>query len=107
MNVVNCEGIINWLGRLEGVSPPVEIRSERLLRFESVLRAAILLRKRECLLMTLHDIEGYSLDRLRMMTGLSRGTIKTRVVESRLRIGPLLKPSSPKRPPLALKGDQS
>jgi len=42
------------------------------------------------LLLTLHDIEGYSLAEIHAMTGLKDGTIKSRLHRARVRLGRLL-----------------
>ncbi len=57
--------------------------------------------------MTLHDIEGHSLDLLQTTTGLSQQAIRTSVIEARNRIAQLLHPNSPKRPPVKSEGNQS
>ena len=55
--------------------------------------------------MTLHDIEGHSLDLLQTTTGLSQQAIRTSVIEARNRIAQLLHPNSPKRPPVKSEGN--
>lgn len=104
---MNCENVIAWLGCLDGNRGPVDIRTKRLMRFDSVLRATILLGKRESLLMALHDIEGRTLIELQSMTGLPAGAIRARVLKTRQRLGQLLRPSRPKRPVLTTEGDES
>ncbi len=87
---MNCEGIISWLGTLEECDLPVDTRTERILRPDTVLRASLLLGKKESRLMTLHDIEGHNLDQIQSMTGLSQGAIRTSIIETRIRLAQLL-----------------
>lgn len=102
---MKCESIISWLGTLEGCDRPTDTRTERLLRPDTVLRASRLLGKKEFRLMTLHDIEGHSLDLLQTTTGLSQQAIRTSVIEARIRIAQLLHPDSPQRPPVKSEGN--
>ena len=89
---MKCDSVINWLGTLEGCGLPVDTRTERLLRPDTVLRALILLSNKEFRLMTLHDIEGHSLDQLGSMTGLPQGAIRKSIIEARFRLAQLLHP---------------
>ena len=43
------------------------------------------------LLLVLHDVEGYSLAEIQVLTGLKEGTIKSRLHRARVRLGRLLK----------------
>ena len=104
---MNCEGVISWLGTLEECGLPVDTRTERILRPDTVLRASILLGKKESRLMTLHDIEGHSLDQIRSMTGLPQEAIRKSIIETLIRLAQLLHPDSPKRPPVKSEGNQS
>jgi len=54
--------------------------------------------------MTLHDIEGHSLDLLQTTTGLSQQAIRTSVIEARVRLAQIFHRESPKRPPIKLEG---
>lgn len=54
--------------------------------------------------MAMHDIEGHGLDLLQTTTGLSQQTIRTGIIEARMRLAQLLHRESPKRPPLKLEG---
>ncbi len=101
---MKCENIISWLGTLERCDLPVDTRTERLLRPDTILRASILLGKKEFRLMTLHDIEGHGLDLLQTTTRLSQKAIRTSVIEARVRLAQLLRRESPKRPPIKLEG---
>ncbi len=87
---MNCEGVISWLGTLEECDLPVDTRTERILRSDTVLRASILLGKMESKLMTLHDIEGHSLDQIQSITGLSQEAIRASIIEIRIRLAQLL-----------------
>jgi DNA-directed RNA polymerase specialized sigma24 family protein len=102
---MNCESVISWIGDLGETSLRTQVRTERLMRVESVLRAAILFSKKACALMTLHDIEGRSLTELQSLTGLPTGTIRSRINETRARLGELLHPTLPKRPAMTSDGD--
>ena len=104
---MKCESIISWLGTLEGCDRPTDTRTERLLRPDTVLRASRLLGKKEFRLMTLHDIEGHSLDLLQTTTGLSQEAIKASVIEARVKLAQLLHRKSTKRPPIKSEGNES
>ena len=93
---MKCESVISWLGTLEVCDLPLDIRTERLLRPDTILRALILLGNKEFRLMTLHDIEGHSLDQLGSMTGLPQGAIRKSIIEARFRLAQLLHPDSVK-----------
>ena len=94
---MKCERVISWLGTLEGCDLSVDTRTERLLRPDTVLRALRFLGKKEFRLMTLHDIEGHSLDLLQTTTGLSQQAIRTGIIEARMRLAQLLHRESPKK----------
>lgn len=82
--------LIEWLGDLTGGSVPAELRSERVMRVDSILRASIILNTRACTLVRLHDIEGYTLSRLQTVTGLPASTLQRRLAETRQRLSEML-----------------
>jgi RNA polymerase sigma-70 factor (ECF subfamily) len=81
-----------------------EEQVERVMRVDIVLRAMALLDKEQCSLLTLHDIEGLSLDELHAITDIPIGTIKSRLFRSRVKLGRLLKNEAIRRPRLKVVG---
>lgn len=68
--------------------PPEE--AERALSRRRVEEAWKFLDKEHRLLLTLHDVEGYTLGEIHSLTGLKEGTIKSRLHRARVRLGRLL-----------------
>ncbi len=91
---MRVERVIDWLGQLSGGTLPADLRSERVMRVDSVLRATIILNTNECALVRLHDIEGRSVQNLQSITGLSGAIIRQKVVETRTRLSRILNPDA-------------
>jgi RNA polymerase sigma-70 factor (ECF subfamily) len=68
---------------------PVE-ETERALDRRRLSRAWRHLDQEQRALLTLHDVEGYSLAELKELTGLKDGTLKSRLHRARVRLGKLL-----------------
>jgi RNA polymerase sigma-70 factor (ECF subfamily) len=64
--------------------------AERALEGRRLRRAWQHLDQEQQALLTLHDVEGYSLAELRELTGLKDGTLKSRLHRARVRLGKLL-----------------
>jgi hypothetical protein len=94
---MTVERVIDWLGRLSGGTLPADLRSERVMRVDSVLRATIILNTNACALVRLHDIEGRSLQNLQTITGLSPAIIRQNVVQTRIRLSRMLSPGAEER----------
>lgn len=77
----------------EGLQPDREV--ERAMRIESIWRAMKLLGREQCSLLSLHDIEGLSLQELQSLTQLPIGTIKSKLHRARLKLGRLLAEEAP------------
>jgi RNA polymerase sigma-70 factor (ECF subfamily) len=73
-------------------------------RVETVVWAMGILDKDDCSLLALRDIEGYSLDELRDMTGLPTSTIKSRLHRTRSKLGRLLSSEAAQKPQLRIVG---
>jgi RNA polymerase sigma factor (sigma-70 family) len=73
----------------EGTPQPDEM-VDREQRIEHVLRAMQCLDADQCSLVAMHDIEGYSIDELCMLTGMPAGTIKAQLHRTRMKLGRLL-----------------
>ena len=73
-------------------------------RIAQITRAMGILNKEDCSLLALHDIEGYSLDELRQLTGLKTGTIKSRLYRIRSKLGRLLSIKAMQQPVLRIVG---
>lgn len=87
---MRVERVIDWLGQLSGGTLPADLRTERVMRVDSILRATIILNTNECALVRLHDIEGRSVQNLQSITGLSPAVIRQKVVETRTRLTRIL-----------------
>ena len=85
-----------------------ETRPEELLdrdaEIAKITRAMGILNKEDCSLLALHDIEGYSLEELRQLTGLNIGTIKSRLYRTRSKLGRLLSSEALQQPVLRIIG---
>lgn len=73
-------------------------------RVETVVWAMGILDKDDCSLLALRDIEGYSLEELRDMTGLPTSTIKSRLHRTRSKLGRLLSSEAAQKPQLRIVG---
>jgi len=71
-------------------------------RLDSVVRAMSILDKESSSMLALHDIEGFSLEELRAMTGMPIGTIKSRLHRTRSKLGRLLSNEALARPALTV-----
>ncbi|MEX2496229.1 MAG: sigma-70 family RNA polymerase sigma factor [Woeseia sp.] len=72
----------------ENLQPDREV--ERIMRIESIFRAMRLLGKEQCMLLALHDIDGFSLNELQVLTDLPVGTLKSKLHRARVKLGRLL-----------------
>ena len=72
----------------ENLQPEKE--TERMMRIELIQNALQKLGKEQCSLLSLHDIEGFSLAELHDFTGLPIGTIKSKLHRARIKLGRLL-----------------
>jgi RNA polymerase sigma-70 factor (ECF subfamily) len=67
-----------------------------------IMRAMSILGEQECSLLALRDIEEYSLEELQQVTGLPKGTIKSRLHRTRSRLGRLLSNEELQKPLLRI-----
>jgi RNA polymerase sigma-70 factor (ECF subfamily) len=77
---------------------------EREKRLETIFRAMEILGHEASSLVALHDIEGFSLEELRQVTGLPEGTLKSRLHRTRSRLGRLLSNQDIHKPVLTVIG---
>jgi RNA polymerase sigma-70 factor (ECF subfamily) len=77
----------------EGPSPVEE--AERAIERRRLAGAWRHLDHEQRALLTLHDVEGYSLAELMELTGLKEGTLKSRLHRARVRLGRLLQRETP------------
>ena len=77
---------------------------ERERRLETIFRAMEILGHEASSLLALHDIEGFSLQELRQVTGLPEGTLKSRLHRTRSRLGRLLSNQDFHKPVLTVIG---
>jgi RNA polymerase sigma-70 factor (ECF subfamily) len=84
----------DFLGR-DGSRPDDLVEREK--RLETIFRAMEIL-------LALHDIEGFSLEELRQVTGLPEGTLKSRLHRTRSRLGRLLSNQDIHKPVLTVVG---
>jgi RNA polymerase sigma-70 factor (ECF subfamily) len=60
----------------------------------------------QCALVALHDIEGLTVDEIGEMTGLARGTIKSKLHRTRAKLGRLVGSNALPRPQLRAIGNR-
>jgi len=75
----------------ESVSPGPAEEADQIYRTERLDRAWRHLDAEHRSLLSLHDLEGYSLAELHEMTGLKEGTLKSRLHRARVKLGRLLR----------------
>ncbi len=78
--------------------------TERLISLDLLWAAMSILDEEQCVLLALHDIEGYSLAELESLTGTPVSTIKSRLHRTRIKLGRLLQRELSGRPHLTLVG---
>ena len=91
----------DFIGR-DGSRPDVLVEREK--RLETIFRAMEILGHEASSLLALHDIEGFSLEELRQVTGLPEGTLKSRLHRTRSRLGRLLSNQDIHKPVLTVVG---
>lgn len=79
---------------------------EREMRVDKIIRAMGILNSEASSLLALHDIEGFSLQELKTLTGLPEGTIKSRLHRTRSRLGRLLSNEAIQKPVLTVVGSK-
>lgn len=79
---------------------------EREMRVDRIIRAMSILNSEASSLLALHDIEGFSLQELKTLTGLPEGTIKSRLHRTRSRLGRLLSNEAIQKPVLTVVGSK-
>lgn len=79
---------------------------EREMRVDKIVRAMSILNSEASSLLALHDIEGFSLQELKDLTGLPVGTLKSRLHRTRARLGRLLSNELMQRPVLTVVGSK-
>ena len=77
---------------------------DREMRVDKIIRAMSILNSEASSLLALHDIEGFSLQELKTLTGLPVGTIKSRLHRTRSRLGRLLSNEALQKPLLTVVG---
>ena len=80
---------------------------DRDIRVTQVLRAMKCLSQEHCALVSLHDVEGVTLEELHKLTGQPVGTIKSLLHRTRVKLGRLLKNESVLKPQLKAVGGKS
>ena len=91
----------DFMGR-DGSRPDDLVEREK--RLETIFRAMEILGHEASSLLALHDIEGFSLEELRQVTGLPEGTLKSRLHRTRSRLGRLLSNQDIHKPVLTVVG---
>ena len=91
----------DFLGR-DGSRPDDLVEREK--RLETRFRAMEILGHEASSLLALHDIEGFTLEELRQVTGLPEGTLKSRLHRTRARLGRLLSNQDIHKPVLTVVG---
>jgi len=88
---------------MEGPMRPDDIL-ERDMRVDVIVRAMEIIGKEASSLLALHDIEEFSLEELKTLTGLPIGTIKSRLYRTRSKLGRLLSNEQIRKPALTVVG---
>jgi len=91
----------------ENVKLQPDEQADRMMRIERLLAAMALLDKELCTLLTLHDVEGLSIEELSELTNLPQGTIKSRLFRTRAKLGRLLQNNQIGRSKLRIVGDRN
>jgi len=88
---------------MDGPMRPDDIL-ERDMRIDVIVRAMEIIGKEASSLLALHDIEEFSLEELKDLTGLPIGTIKSRLFRTRAKLGRLLSNEQIHKPALTVVG---
>jgi len=64
---------------------------DRMMQTDNILGAMKSLDKEQCVLLLMHDVEGYKLKELQSLTGLPLGTLKSKLHRTRVKLGRLLR----------------
>jgi RNA polymerase sigma-70 factor (ECF subfamily) len=64
---------------------------ERMMQRDNILGAMKLLDREQCVLLVLHEVDGYGLQELQSLTGLPLGTLKSKLHRTRVKLGRLLR----------------
>ncbi len=91
----------------DSVNMQPDEQADRMMRIERLLAAMALLDKDLCTLLTLHDVEGLSIEELSELTNLPQGTIKSRLFRTRAKLGRLLQNKQIGRSKLRVVGDRN
>jgi len=89
-----------------GLAQPDEL-VDRAQNVERVLRAMQCLNADHCALVAMHDVEGLSIDELCKLTGMPKGTIKSRLHRIRIKLGRLLSNDAMAKPHLKVVGGKN
>ena len=81
-----------------------EEETDRLISLEALWSAMKILKKEDCALLALHDIEGHTVAELASLTDLTESTIKSRIHRTRIKLGRLMQREVSGRPNLTLVG---
>jgi len=81
-----------------------EEEADRLISLELLWSAMKILKKEDCALLALHDIEGHTVAELASLTELAESTIKSRLHRTRIKLGRLMQREVTGRPHLTLVG---
>ncbi len=80
---------------------------ERMMQRDNILGAMKLLDREQCVLLVLHDVDGYGLQELQSLTGLPLGTLKSKLHRTRVKLGRLLRKDATKSLHLSIVGKQN
>ena len=80
---------------------------DRMMQVENILGAMKMLDKEQCVLLVMHDVDGYKLKELQSLTGLPLGTLKSQLHRTRLKLGRLLRKDATDKLKLSIVGKQN
>jgi len=80
---------------------------DRMMQIDNILGAMKMLDKEQCVLLLMHDVDGYKLKELQSLTGLPLGTLKSKLHRTRAKLGRLLRSNVTRNLKLSIIGKQN
>lgn len=84
-----------------------EEQVDRMMQIDNILGAMKMLDREQCVLLVMHDVDGYKLKELQELTGLPLGTLKSKLHRTRVKLGRLLRKDASGKLKLSIVGKQN
>lgn len=84
-----------------------EEQVDRMMQIDNILGAMKMLDREQCVLLVMHDVDGYKLKELQELTGLPLGTLKSKLHRTRVKLGRLLRKDASGKSKLSIVGKQN